>query len=236
LSNVLQAGDLIKTRHCQSYNWISNIILGIDEECIDIGIEKEYIDNIVMVGDTMSCKYTTSDSEYMLVGWITNIKPDFPQKLTIKIHNIYSYSNKRESYRYDVYLCSVIKKDVSDKKGMFAIMTNISLTGAAFTTREELSEDFGDVDIEEKLLYYDVFVSNILQISFVGKIKRKIQTSRGVEYGVKIEKIKYKDEENLYKYINTLENLDKEYYVSKQNFWNKNSKLNKGEDNDKSNI
>lgn len=226
LSEILKEGEIIRTRHCQAYNWITNIVLGIDEKCIeiDIGIEKEYIDNIVMIGDTMNCKYTSKEREYMLVGWVSDVKPDFPQKLTIRIHNVYSYPNKREAYRYDVYLCSVIKKDKDEKRGVFAIMTNISLGGAAFTTRKDIGDEFSNPEVEKNNLIFDVFVSNTIQISFEGSIKRKTQTSKGIEYGIMIEKINYEDEENLYKYISSLENKDKEFHKNKQSYWNKNSK------------
>ena len=51
IRDILKEGDIIRTRHCQAYNWVTNIILGMDEKCIevDIGIEQEYLENIVEI-------------------------------------------------------------------------------------------------------------------------------------------------------------------------------------------
>ena len=46
---------------------------------IDIGLEKDYIENIIMIGDTMRCKYTTDNFEYTMSGWVSKIKLDHPR-------------------------------------------------------------------------------------------------------------------------------------------------------------
>jgi len=60
-------------KHCNSTNWVTNVVYAINEDWIevDIGLEKDYIDNIIMIGDTMRCKYSTDEYEFMLIGWVT---------------------------------------------------------------------------------------------------------------------------------------------------------------------
>jgi len=63
---------------------VTNVVYAINEDWIevDIGLEKDYIDNIIMIGDTMRCKYSTDEYEFMLIGWVTKIKLEEPQSIT----------------------------------------------------------------------------------------------------------------------------------------------------------
>lgn len=70
LRGFLAEGAIIRTKHCNSSNWVTNVVYGINDDCIeiDIGLEKNYIENIIMVGDTMKCKYSTDEYEFTLIG------------------------------------------------------------------------------------------------------------------------------------------------------------------------
>ncbi|MFZ5988695.1 MAG: PilZ domain-containing protein [Bacillota bacterium] len=231
LREFLCEGSIVRTKHCNTSNWVTNVIYAINEDYIeiDIGLEKDYVDNIIMVGDTMKCKYTSGDYEYTLIGWVTRIKVDFPQSLTIKIHDIEKFTNKRESYRYDVYLCSVIKLNKNDSKGIFAIMINISQGGAAFVVKEDLESQLGIGDTlkEEIKTYFEVYITPKKQLCFEGVIRRKSSNEKGIEYGVKIIDLDIGNEKVLNGFIDELEKKDKEFYNKRSSFWSKNSKYNK---------
>lgn len=234
LGEFLSAGTIIRTKHCNSSSWVTNIVYSINDDYIeiDIGLERDYMQSIIMIGDTMKCKYTSDDYEFTLIGWVTRINLDVPQSITIKVHDIERFVNKRDSYRYDVYLGSVIKLKDNDEKGVFAIMTNISHTGAAFVVKEDLEEEFGiNVAESEKTNYvFVIYVSPEQQITFEGTIKRKFDNEKGKEYGVKITDIDNNSEKILTELLEKLENKDKEFYNKRSGYWSKNSKYNFSED------
>lgn len=228
LGEFLNKGSIIRTKHCESPIWVTNIVFGINDESIeiDLGLEKNYIDNIIMVGDTMKCKFTTDEYEYSIVGWVSRINMDFPQSITIKVHDIGKFKNERKSYRYDVYLSSVIKLLQSDAKGIFAILTNISSSGAAFVVREELGSllGFEEGDWKGKLVLVEAYLSPDRVILFEGEIVRKSPKDKGIEYGVKVGDIDIQNEKALEEFLNELAIRDKEFYNKRSGFWSKNSK------------
>lgn len=234
LREFLGEGTIIRTKHCSSSTWVTNVIYAINEDYIeiDIGLEKDYIDNMIMIGDTMKCKYTTEQHEITLIGWVTRIKADFPQSITIKVHDIEKFANKRDSYRYDVYLCSIIKVKHFEEKGIFAILTNISRTGAAFVIKEDIEKQLGLSDSAkvQNVCVFEVYVSPDKLIVFEGTIQRKCDNERGKEYGVKITDIDLKSEKVLSELLEELEKKDKEFYNKRSGFWSKHSKyINDGE-------
>lgn len=163
LRDFLSEGSIIRTRHCNSSNWVTNVVFAINEDWIeiDIGLEKNYIDNMIMIGDTMRCKYSNDDYEFTLIGWVTKIKLDEPQSITIKVHDVEKFLNRRDNYRYDIFLCSVIKRTKNDEKGVFAIMTNLSQGGAAFVGKEDVENELGvpESDQGEKNFYFEIFIN-----------------------------------------------------------------------------
>ncbi|OPZ85479.1 MAG: PilZ domain protein [Firmicutes bacterium ADurb.Bin419] len=234
LREFLGEGTIIRTKHCSSSTWVTNVIYAINEDYIeiDIGLEKDYIDNMIMIGDTMKCKYASDEYEVTLIGWVTRIKADFPQSITIKVHDIEKFANKRNSYRFDVYLCSVIKVKRFEEKGIFAILTNLSRTGAAFVIKEEIEKELGieDTTKKETVCVFEVYVSPEKQILFEGTIQRKCDNDRGKEYGVKITDIDLKSEKVLLELLEELEKKDKEFYNKRSSFWSKHSKYINGEE------
>ncbi len=229
LGDFLDRGKIIRTRHCESHNWVTNMVYGIDEESIevDMGLEKNYIDNILMIGDTMKCKFTTDEHEYIIIGWVTRINTQFPQSITIKVHQIERFENKRDRYRYDVYLSTVVKLKKEDIKGAFAILTNISFAGSAFIVREELGTllGFDEAAVSNSNVYMEVYLSPQKIISVEGEIVRRNVKDRGIEYGVRHFDMELDCEKLLNDFMGELAIKDKEFYNKRSGFWSKNSKF-----------
>lgn len=230
LRDFLTEGAIIRTKLCDSHSWSTNVVYAINDEYIeiDIGLEKNYIDNFIMTGDTIKCKYATDHSEYTLIGWVTRIKSDFPQSITIRVHQIESFENNRDSYRYDVYLSATVKMGKDDKKGIFAIVTNISHTGVAFITREDLWKganlQAGPDPNQNVCMYVDVYISPERFFTFEGVLVRKSAREKGIEYGVRYVDMEVESEKFLNVLLEELANKDKEFYNKRSGFWSKNSK------------
>lgn len=230
LRDFIIEGAVIRTKLNDCPNWVTNVVYSINDEYIeiDIGLEKDYIDNIIMTGDTIKCKYTTEEFEYTLVGWVTRIRTEFPQSLTIKVHDMVKFENKRDSYRFDVYLSSVVKMNSTDKKGIFAILTNISKTGAAVMVREEVEKTLGiEINPDQTFkVYIETYITPQNILIFEASVIRKIPREKGFEYGLKFSDMDIDNERKLIEFINELEGQDKEIYNKRSSFWSKNSKLN----------
>lgn len=229
LEKYLKVGSIIKTKIEISPAWVTNIIYSVSVDCIevDVGLEKSYIENFVMIGDTIKCKYTSGDVELMFIGWITNIHIDHPQRLTIKVHQVNCFENKRDYTRFDVYLSAVIRKEKNPSNGVFAILTNISKAGAAFLLRESIEKSM-DIDknfIKNNTFNFEVNLSLERIFTFEGSIVRIDTKEKGIEYGVKYDYIDPHSALLLEQFLTELANEDKEFYNKRSGFWSKNSKM-----------
>jgi hypothetical protein len=229
LNEFLEIGAILRTKLNNCTKWVTNVVQGINNDCIeiDIGLEKDYLDNLIMIGDTLKCKYNVGDSEYNLLGWITKIDLEFPQTITIRVHQVDCFENIRDSIRHDVYLSAIIKKDKENEKGVFAVMTNVSLTGAAFIVKEDLEISFEEKDISEDDLYIsvEVYISTGIQFNTKALILRKCNREKGIEYGIRFMNTSTEAQKVLNDLMNELANKDKEIYNKRSSFWSKNSKM-----------
>ncbi|KNY24867.1 PilZ domain-containing protein [Pseudobacteroides cellulosolvens] len=225
LGKYLKVGSIIKTKIDASPAWITNIVYSISDDFIqvNIGLEKNYIENLIMIGDTVKCKYTSNEIEIMFIGWVTKIHMDNPQRITIKVHQLNVFDNKRDYARYDVYLSAVIRKDRENKNGVFAILTNISKAGAAFIVREsiDLDQDY----LKDSILYFEVNLTRERTFTFEGSFVRCDIKEKGIEYGVKYDYIEPLSIILLEEFLTELANEDKEFYNKRSGFWSKNSKM-----------
>ncbi len=216
LLNFLHDGNIIRTRLGNSMNWITNIVLSINGDSfeIDMGLEKEYIGAEITKGQIIRCKYTVNNIEYMFEGAVANIKTDFPQAISIITQHVDVYNNNRDSCRYDVNLSSVIKAGGKNDKGVFAILVNISHTGAALVLKENIESMFKiKADKLEKITFWiDVYISPELYFSFESRVVRKKTLENGIEYGLRIINISAEDEKKQNKLLSDLANQDKEFY------------------------
>jgi len=53
----------------------------------------------------MRCKYSTDEYEFMLIGWVTKIKLEEPQSITIKIHDVERFATDVTTTD-TIYICA----------------------------------------------------------------------------------------------------------------------------------
>ncbi|MDP4181229.1 MAG: PilZ domain-containing protein [Bacillota bacterium] len=229
IRDYLNEGSIIKTRLNNSRAWTTNIVYSLSNDMLEleIGLEKNYINSIIMVGDTIECRYTTDDVEINIVGWVSRINNKYPQRLVIKIHQADLFENKRDCNRYDVYLSTIIKLKQSQKRGIFAILTNISKVGAAFIVNEsfEKSLKVSKSYLDENNLYFEVNITLEKSFKFKGSIIRMLTKEKGIEYGIKFIDMEPSSRLMLEQLLTELANEDKEFYNKRSGFWSKNSKM-----------
>jgi hypothetical protein len=204
LSKVISPGSLIKTKVNDS-EWIANVAYKVYDDCIEMELFQEYIDKKVFVGDEISCKFSTPDTEYMLFGTIKRIFLEAKMTMIVNINKIKAFKNARRDRRYDTF---IMAKMITPSNGeFFCILNNISSSSVSILSKVAL-----DVDTIAKI---ELFVDVSTVLSFDGKVARATPTHNGYGLGIRIVDIDEKSKHLLHQTINKIkkseENLINKY-------------------------
>lgn len=183
LNKVLSPGTLIRTKHPNS-QWISSVAQNVYNNYIQINLTKDYVENLVLVGDEIKGKFFGSDVEYLFEGKIDSIDITNLSLLTICVEKINMFEDMRGYNRYDTHMIS--KVSISGNPPVYCIVTNVSSSGISLLTKCDFP-----LDIEA---YIELFINSGKFLSFNGKIMRKSASESGFEHGIKISEI---DKENI---------------------------------------
>jgi hypothetical protein len=175
MSKVLKEDMVINTRLSSSNIWIPNVVYKVENHTVTVGLLSEYLENIIMLGQNMTLKVSSSKTEFLFEGEIVGINPDFPSYVTIKIRDIKKLKNIRTEPRYDVYLGSVVKPATSGEE-CFAIVHNISLMGMAFYSRD-------DYKIGDQIFEFSICLSDSKTVKAIGKVTRVSLKEHFSDYG-----------------------------------------------------
>ncbi|MGE5328600.1 MAG: PilZ domain-containing protein [Deltaproteobacteria bacterium] len=190
LNKIISAGALIRTKFDKT-EWISNVIYKIFNDIIQIELTQDYINKLIMQGNQVKCKVTTSETEYVIDGIVENIEIDDSRIISIKVLNINRFENARQNNRYDAYIISKIT--VNRETAIFSIVTSLSNSGISVLSKSELELN-SDAFVE-------LFIDSGNTIRFYGNIIRKLLTENGYEYGIKFKQL---DQENQDMLVNVI--------------------------------
>jgi len=194
---ILKEGVVVYTKLSSSNIWHQNIVYKVEENSVSIALITRYLESIIMPGQTMTIKLTNEDMEYLFIGSISHIQPQFPSFVTIDIQEIKDLKNSRVFPRYDVYVAAKIKSDNSEDEH-FAIIHDISLTGMAFYSKSDFS-------IANEQLNLTIFLPNKKEIFAKGKVIRKIGYNSYIDYGMSYTNMQEENNNSLYSYFSLLE-------------------------------
>ncbi|HHX17294.1 MAG TPA: PilZ domain-containing protein [Clostridium sp.] len=198
VSTVLKEGMVINTKLSSCNVWVQNIVYKVKKRSVTVGLLTEYLQNIIMFGQSFSIKYTTDNSEYIFEGEITKIDPDFPCSVTIDILNVTELNNQRIFPRADVFLASNIKLEDTHKE-YFSIIHDISLVGVAFYCKDILEPDGKQIEIY-------IYLPNKQTISAKGKIARTtFKNDDIIDYGLQFTEMHDENNNSLSNFFSYLE-------------------------------
>jgi len=186
LNSIISSGALIRTKFDKT-EWISNVTYKVFDSIIQIELTQDYVNKLVMVGDTVKCKVSTSLTEYVLDGIVDNIEIEKSKTMSIRILNINKFENARQNNRYDAYIISKIT--INREPAIFSVVTSLSTSGISVLSKSELPNN-SDAFVE-------VFVDSGNTIRFYGNIVRKSLTENGYEYGIKFKQLDQQNEDML---------------------------------------
>ena len=177
VKEFLEKGATIKTKLVNGKDWIKNTIVNIDEAGneFEIELKKKYIEDIIMIGDSIKVECKVEDSSYVLDGWITNISISENESINIRIFAMQKVENNRKGERYDSYYGAMIRNAIAPE-GIFAVVTNMSEGGLAFVAK--------DIFVVGEKIHISVFIDTEKVLEVKGEIVRKNENKKGFEYGV----------------------------------------------------
>lgn len=177
INELVHRGSPIKTQVQNSIDWISNTIVNVYEvtDEIEIVFDDRYINELILVGDAMKITYKENEWEYIIEAWITGIRMENDKIITLKVASIKKITNLRKDERYSVNYGAIIYSINADE-GKFGVVTNISVSGLAFVTRESFL--VGEVIKISILLPSSSFIID-------AEIVRTMNSLKGIEYGVR---------------------------------------------------
>ncbi len=197
LYTILKEGAVVYTRLSTSNIWHQNIVYKVEDNSVSIALIPGYLENIIMPGQTVTIKLTNEDMEYLFIGDISKIQPQFPSLVTFDIKNIKDLKNSRVFPRYDVYVAASIKSENSEDEH-FAIIHDISLTGMAFYSKRDFA-------IASEQLNLTIFLPNKDIIAAKGTIIRKITYDSYIDYGMNYTDMQEENNNSLYSFFSILE-------------------------------
>lgn len=202
LHTVLKEGTIVSTKLSSSNIWHQNIVYKVENKSVSIALITGFLENIIMPGQTITIKYTSDELEYLFIGIVEDILPQFPSSIKVNIQTTKNLKNTRVFPRYDVYVAANIKYEKSEE--YFAIIHDISLIGMGFYSKDNFN-------IDNEQLSLTIFLPNKKIIQAKGIINRKISFDSYTDYGMKYTNMHEENNNSLYAYFSDIEKEKSRY-------------------------
>lgn len=208
LENIVSPGSIIRTKHPKS-EWISNVVYKVNGNLIQVELTQDYINNLILVGDEVKCKFFSPEAELLLDGTVDNIDIDISKLLTISVSKVNIFKNIRSNHRYDTYMIS--RLSINRDTQVFCIANSLSSSGLSLISKVDIPH------IPEA--YVEVFVDSGNILRFTGEVVRKSTAENGFEIGVRfleldkenkkildeiLKQLKEKDDSLIKKYLDSI--------------------------------
>lgn len=203
LYTILKEGTVVSTKLATSNIWHQNIVYKVENKSVSIALIPGFLENIIMPGQTITIKYTSEELEYLFIGVIDDILPQFPSSVKVIIQTIKNLKNARVFPRYDVYVAANIKYENSDEE-FFAIIHDISLIGMGFYSKNNFN-------IDNEQLCLSIFLPNKNIIYAKGTINRINSFDSYTDYGMNYTNMQEENNNSLYAYFSDIEKEKSRY-------------------------
>lgn len=176
ITDFLQRGTPVKTQLPNSINWIPNVVFDTYSNKNEVGVifDDRYNGSVIFEGDSIKLNFVDGKVQYFMETVVSSIRLEAVQIMALKILSISKMPNLRKYERYSVNYGANIS-GFDEPGGVFGVVTNISLSGLAFITRQMF------------------LVGEVVKISILvpagsfyvdAEIVRCNETVKGIEYGV----------------------------------------------------
>lgn len=217
LSSILKEGRSIDVMFNGKRTVTDLTVIKVYESMIDLGVENEesHLDEFLAVGDSASCCFDIEDGLYFIEGWISRVKVDSPQRITIQAHKVQKKKNLSMENSYDVFIGTIIRMEQNDK-GIFTITKKISSDSLVVALKD-------GIDIDKKMHLELLLPQNII-FRCVAEGGNSSKDTSKKEIEVKINEPDILNKRIYENFIADLKKAGPEEYNKRDSFWKRNSK------------
>jgi len=204
LRDFLKVGNKISVRLANGNDWSSNTIINLNKDSFDIPLKVFYVLSKISIGDAMVFNYVIDTYEYVLNGSVEEINL-YENVISISIHSVKKYNNKRKDPRFFVALGGYVIKDYNEKP-IYSLLKNISRGGVSFESKCDLT--LGSV------VGLNIFISRDRIISAMLRILRKEAITNTFLYDAKFEGFNKDSKRSFDELLSVLEKYDDELFYN----------------------
>jgi hypothetical protein len=201
IDTILTEGMIIRTKLGQGSTWFENIVYKCNGGQVVLSLLKNYLENTVMPGSSITLKHSIQYYEYLFEGTVTDINPVYPSSITVQINKCEELINTRSYPRFETNLPSLISPE-HDEKGYFSVVTNISMGGTAFFSKHQF--DYGEQ------CGVSIYLPGNIVICAKGKTIRRTRKYDYYDYSMQFTDIDEDAKSTISQYIHSIQqNWDK---------------------------
>lgn len=217
LDKVLKEGQSLEVKFNEKQNWTSATLFRAYESIleIDVGTGDVPLDEFVAIGDSLNCRCMADDGEYFIEGWISRIKVDATQRITIQIHKATRMEPVHDETSFNIFVGCIVRLDPKEK-GVFSIAKKIS--GYEITIGLKTG-----IELKEKM-YIEILLSGNITFRSAIEIENPSAWNGSKDFVAKISNPDVLNRRILENFLVELKNAEPQQN-SPGSFWKKNSKF-----------
>ncbi|MGE5328127.1 MAG: hypothetical protein ACM3KR_01280 [Deltaproteobacteria bacterium] len=218
LDKVLKEGQSLEVKFNEKQNWINTTLFKAYESIleIDFGQAETPLDEFIAIGDSVNCKFTSDGCDYLIQGWISRIKIDAPQRITVQIHKIDKTEGLGDGKSYDIFIGCIIRVDPKEK-GSFLIAKKISTHTITIGLKQ-------GIELMEKM-YMELLLPDNVTFRTAIEIEKPGSLQGSKDFVAKISEPDTLNKRILENFIAELKNTESQSQEKHESFWKRNSKI-----------
>lgn len=218
LDKVLKEGQMLEVKINEKQSWVATTLVNAYESILEIefGQGEAPLDEFIAIGDSVNCRFIADDCEYLVQGWISRMKSDVPQRITVQIHQATKMEIVRDETSYDIFVGCIIRVDPKEK-GIFSIAKKISSHSVIVGYKTGM-------ELKEKMHIELLFPGNITFRSAI-KIENPSASQGSKDLVAKILEPDVLNKRILENFLLDIKKAEPETHNKQNSFWKKNSKI-----------
>jgi len=219
LDKALKEGQILEVKFNEKQNWIKTTLVKAYESILEIDFgqgEAPPLDEYLAIGDSVNCRCMADGCEYLIQGWISRVKSDAPQRVTVQIHKATKMEPVGDETSYDIFIGCIVRYDPKEK-GVFSIAKKISSHSVTVGLKT-------GIDLKEKL-YIELLLPENVTFRAAIEIENPKSWKDSRDFIAKISEPDILNKRILENYLIELKNSNKESTDKQSSFWKRNSKI-----------
>jgi len=218
LDKVLKDGQVLEVKFNEKQEWIKTTLFKSYESILEIefGPGESPLDEFMAIGDSVNCRCMADECEYIIQGWISRIKSDTPQRITVQIHKSMKMEPVGDGTSYNIFTGCIIRIDPKEK-GIFSIAKKISDHAVTIGLKTGM-------ELKEKM-YLELLLPGNVTFRTAITIANPNAWKESKDFVAEISEPDVLNKRILENFLGELRNAEPEKFNKQDSFWKKNSKI-----------